>query len=259
MLKFLEYLISENIGDAKISVYVYDLLRFERLLGKEIDKSTKEDIRLAVSKLNRLDNLSEWTKRSTKIVIRKLYCFLKGYDKKGVYPDEVAWISMAMSLKHKVLPEELLTEKDILEMIKHTEKVRDRAMIACLAETGCRIGEIGNMKIKNVLFEGHGARLTVSGKTGMRKVLIIKSVVYLKEWINNHPKNNDPEQFLWYNTKNKSLLSYTMLVKIIKNAAKRAGIMKRIYPHLFRHFSHIYFDSYIKIMFLICIKFFFYN
>ena len=45
-----------------------------------------------------------------------------------------------------------------------------------LSETGARIGEIGSMKIKHVSFEQYGARLTVKGKTGMRKILLFNSV-----------------------------------------------------------------------------------
>ncbi len=45
------------------------------------------------------------------------------------------------------------------------------------------------MKIKNVSFETYGARISIAGKTGSRKILIINATPYLQEWINSHPEN----------------------------------------------------------------------
>ena len=83
-------------------------------------------------------------------------------------------------------------------------------------------------------FEEYGARLTVDGKTGMRKILVINSTPYLQEWINQHSFNDSQESYLWVDKRN-NLLSYKRIADILKNAAKRAKIKKRIYPHLLRH------------------------
>jgi len=91
------------------------------------------------------------------------------------------------------------------------------------------------MKIKHVSFEQHGARLTVNGKTGMRKILVINCVPYLQEWINQHPKNDDPDAYLWHSQKENGFLGYTKIVQILKTATKRAGIKKRVHLHLLRH------------------------
>ncbi|MDD5599734.1 MAG: tyrosine-type recombinase/integrase [Victivallaceae bacterium] len=90
------------------------------------------------------------------------------------------------------------------------------------------------MKIKHVSFETHGARLSITGKTGARKILVIGSTPYLQQWINSHPFNDNPDSFLWYNPKG-DLLCYNRIAAILKKAAKKAGINKRIHPHLLRH------------------------
>jgi len=54
----------------------------------------------------------------------------------------------------------------------------------------------------------------------------------LKDWINQHPFC-DPEAFLWINNKGK-MLSYATIKTILARLGKKAGIKKRIYPHLFR-------------------------
>lgn len=234
ILKFKNHLLSENIGIPKIGRYILDLRKFSKMLNKPYSEANKEDIRRIVSELN-LTSLSEESKKTFKIMLRKLYRFIRGIDEEGIYPDEVKWISIRIPRSKVKIPEELLTETEIKEMLRYCKNIRDRALISCLAESGSRIGEIAGMQIKHISFEQYGARLTIQGKTGMRKVLVINSVPYLLEWINQHPCSDNPESFLWYNQQTNKFLKYTRIVNIIKSAAKRAGIKKRVHCHLFRH------------------------
>src|SRR3989344_230993 len=238
MLKFKENLKSMNMSDATINRSLYSLMKLDELLRKPFPEANKDDIKAVIARFNeRQPNgkfLKEESKKKLKIHIRAIYCFIKGIEKKGVYPEEVDWISISMPKNSKKLPEELLTEEEINSIIKHCKTTRDRALVATLADSGCRISEIGTMRIKHVSFEGYGARLIVNGKTGMRKILVINCVPYLQEWINMHPNNSDPDSFLWCDS-NKNLLSYARMSDILKRSAKNAKIKKRIYPHLLRH------------------------
>ncbi len=74
---------------------------------------------------------------------------------------------------------------------------RDRALVASLYESGARISELSNLKIKHVKFDQYGAVLMVDGKTGMRRVRIIFSSPYLATWLENHPFRANPEAFVW--------------------------------------------------------------
>ncbi|MCH8029733.1 MAG: tyrosine-type recombinase/integrase [Candidatus Dadabacteria bacterium] len=233
LFKFKDYLLSEGIGYAKITKYLQDLVKFERMLEKTFKRANEQDIRKVISEINQT-NLSEHTKRGFKLIIKRFYWYLRGFKKRGIYPPEVEWISLTISSNHKKLPEELLTEEEIKDTIQNCETIRDKALIITLAESGARVSEIGNMQIKHVSFEEYGARLTVDGKTGTRKILVINSTPYLQEWINQHPKNDNPNSYLWYNPHGE-LLTYARIAAILKKAAGRAGIKKRIYPHLLRH------------------------
>ena len=233
ILKFNDYCLSDGIGIAKIERYLGDTMKFSGMLKKPFSEANKEDIRRVIGDLNQM-GLAEETKRCFKIMLRKLYRIIRGIEEKGEYPEEVKWISLKLTSSHKKLPEELLTEEEIIKIIQKTEKVRDRAMLSVLAESGCRISEVGTMQIKHVSFEQYGARLTVNGKTGMRKILVINCTPYLQEWINQHPFNDNSESYLWI-APNGEFLSYTRISTILKESVKRAGIKKRVYPHLFRH------------------------
>lgn len=231
---FKDYLLSEGIGLAKINRYLIDAMKYGAMFDKSFKKADKEDIRKIVAKIEQSD-LSAQTKKGFKVMLRKFYRFIRGVEEKGEYPEEVRWFSIHVPENHKKLPEELLNGNEIISMIQKCSNLRDKALIATLAESGCRVSEIGTMKIKHVSFEEYGARLTVDGKTGMRKILIINSAPYLQEWINRHPDNTNPESCLWFNPRDGKLLCYARIASILKSAARKAGIKKRVYPHLLRH------------------------
>ena len=148
---------------------------------------------------------------------------------------------MKMSMKnhrHK-LPEELLSEDEVLRMAEAAINPRDKTLILILYETGCRVGELLSLQMRNVSFDQYGAVLRVTGKTGDRRVRVISSSPILASWLNAHPRANDPEASLWLQYKNNKKTDKCMrhgtIYATLKKIAKRTGIQKKIYPHLFRH------------------------
>lgn len=123
-------------------------------------------------------------------------------------------------------------------MIERSSSPRDRALIAVLYESGFRIGEALNMRISDVAPDLQGARVRVSGKTGPRTVRLITSVPQLTAWLENHPLKRESQSWIWASLAHScigSQLEYHSVSAILKNAAKRAEVQKRVYPHLFRH------------------------
>jgi len=232
ILKFQDLCFSEGIGKAKITRYLYDLRKIALLLKKDFDKSDKEDIQGVVAKIEQIDYAYS-TKRGFRIVLKKFYKWLRKTE--DSYPLEVKWIKTTAKIEKQRLPEDLLSEEDILNLIKNANKIRDKALISVLYESGCRIGELATIKIKNVKFDGYGAKISVFGKTGSRPVRIVMSAPYLLDWINKgHPDNNNPNSYVWLSQK-KDLLSYGRIKDILRNIAKKAKIKKKVNPHSFRH------------------------
>jgi len=232
--EFKDYCLCQGISYGKLDAYLFYLVKFVNMLQKPIEKAHKGDIIRVIAELNQT-KYSEETKVCFKIAVRRLYKIVRNTEGKGKYPEEVEWISTSISKNHKKLPEELLTDEEIEGLIRAGQNSRDKALLSILAESGARVSEIGTMKIKHISFEEYGTRITISGKTGSRKILVINSTPYLQEWLNLHPENNNPDSYLWYNQQNAPCLCYARISAILKLAAKRAGIIKRVYPHLLRH------------------------
>ena len=143
------------------------------------EEATKESLTQLVNEVE-CKPLSAASKHDFKAILKVFFKWLKGNDDE--YPPEIKWLKPKMKQKYK-LPEELLTEDEVMRLAKAADHPRDRALVLVLYETGCRIGEILTLKMKNIQFDQYGAILKVTGKTGDRRVRIISSAPALSTWI----------------------------------------------------------------------------
>lgn len=231
LLKYKEQLILDGLSLSRVHKYLYELYGFSSWLKKDFEKAKKEDIRRVVSWIESNQKFSDWYKYGLKICIRKFYKWLRKTKK---YPKEVAWIKAYMKSHNNKLPEELLTEDDVKNLINASRDTKHKAFVAVLYESGCRIGEVSTLRIKNVSFDQYGAILNVNGKTGYRRVRIVSAVPYLAEWINKHPFKDNPEAWVWIN-RTQDVIKYTFLTDLLRRLARKAGIKKPVNPHNFRH------------------------
>ncbi|MBI4448855.1 tyrosine-type recombinase/integrase [Candidatus Woesearchaeota archaeon] len=212
-------------------------------LKKDFGKTTKEDLKNTVLKIEARDDFSVWTKHSYKSILKKFYrwrAFGDSYKTMVEQPDIIAWLRTNVSGKEKprVKASEILTEKEIEKLIEVAEHPRDRAFISTLYELGARIGELGNLSIKDISRDKHSFILDLSGKTGHRTPRIVISDPYLAAWLNMHPLRNDPNAPLWVmlGERNKNeKMKYGAFRALVLRLKGKAKIRKRVYPHLFRH------------------------
>ena len=203
---------------------------------KNFKNMTKEDIENYFISLGELSSSTLTVKGA---FIKSFYKWLCDSDQ---YPPNVQWINTTIKNKNRKLPSDMLTKAEIKAMAVAASTLSDRALIVVLYESACRIGEIIDLKIKDVTIDQYGCVIIVNGKTGMRRVRLIESSPDLVLWINNHPKAQDRDAplFIYLSDKNRHNLfgkgiSHASANTIIKTLAKRAGIKKKVHAHLFRH------------------------
>src|SRR5262249_24985155 len=84
----------------------------------------------------------------------------------------------------------------------------------------------------------YGYEVALTGKTGKRTVLLVSSAPALSIWLAHHPFRDQPDCPLWVHydyTRVPKQLRYSSIRSLLRRLCARAGIRKRIYPHLFRH------------------------
>lgn len=232
ILDFYRECILRGYSKARIIKYLDTLERTARLLDKPFEEAKKEDIENLIAEIEQR-GYTEWTKHDYKVILRVFYRWLRNCD----YPKEVSWIKIKGTNNHK-LPEELITAEEVLKLADAADHIRDKAFILTLYESGCRIGELLCLQIKHVQFDNNGAVLMVNGKTGQRRVRVIACAQKLHQWVENHPLKSNPEAPLWITIGTNSrckVWNYGTAKEVLKKLARKAGIKKRVYPHLFRH------------------------
>ena len=235
LLRFKDYILSQGLSKCRGVFYLNRLTNTAKWLKKNFDKANKEDIRKLVSFIEQREDYSVNTKYDYKVAIRYFFRWLKFGDEKKEYPDEVKWIKTSIKKCNAILPKNLLTIDDIKKLVQVADNFRDKALIMVLYESGCRIGELLNLRISDLEFNKYGVKINFFGKTGHRKILLINSVPHLNNWINSHPENNNPEAFLWLLNGEDIKKIYTTVKSKLKYYAKKINLNKHINPHHFRH------------------------
>ncbi|AKA48712.1 hypothetical protein IX51_05915 [uncultured archaeon] len=234
--------LKDNLSENRLYYYAVRIRKVAEILGDKCLTAEAPDLKRAISEISSRKHkngikYSENTIEDYKIAVKRFYRWLISND--GEVPENVKWIKKKRVTNRHVKPDALITEAEMSLIVQNCKNARDKALFSLLYDSGCRIGELMTLKNKDVDFDQYGAVLSVTGKTGYRKVRVVgNSVPYLREWQNSHPHRNDEEFRLFCgisdNTRNKAM-TYDDLHSALKKTLKRAGIKRRIYPHLFRH------------------------
>jgi len=241
ILEYILKLQSQGLNAGRVVKYAYSLI----VLKRHLKCNFKDAGRAEIEELMRWLNSSEytaWYKSDLKGILKRFYRWLRtgALDTSMPYPPEVAWVKANLK-KNELKEPDVLTEDEAMAMVQSANKPRDKAFIAVLYEGGFRIGEILSTRVGDVEFDENGARLKVHGKTGGRTVRLITSVPLLTRWLEEHPYRNDLNAPLFVSlvcsNKGTMAMGYMYALRMLKETAVKAGIKKRIYPHLFRHSS----------------------
>ncbi len=238
ILKFVNEQTVNGKSEGTMRNYIFVIHMFaEFLREKRFEDVGKEDvinyINFLMTKINKRskEKLKDNTINLTKARIRTFYRWLNN----GEYPDFIKPIKVKVE-SITVRPDQILTEEEIKKLIETADNIRDKAIVSVLYESGCRIGEFLNMRIRDFRFDDFGAMITVDGKTGKRNVRLVNSIPYLKEWLRYHPNKKD-DSWVWVSKYGKivSRLEYLGVYVTLKELAKKSGIVKNVRPHILRH------------------------
>lgn len=131
--------------------------------------------------------------------------------------------------KNNTLPE-ILTPEEVKRLIEATANIRHKLIIKLLYGCGLRVSEMVNLKKQNINFEENLIHVKLAKGKKDRFVKIPESI------------NNELESYvkiinteILFPSSRGGKLTKDTIQKIVRNAAKKAGIKKRVYPHLLRH------------------------
>ena len=236
ILDFIDDLTMDNLSKHRQYFYITRLKVLGRIMGDSFLHPTKQDIKAAIlklkaSKTRRNGNYADSTMNGMYMTLKKFY---RIYDD-GKYMESVRWLRLNWNPAKEKKPEDIVTADELTKLLSACRNDRDSAMISMLYDSGCRIGELLTLRVKDLDFDTYGLRLTVKGKTGVRKVRVVgKSVALARQYLEGS-KRNDPDGFFFTMIRGTGPMKWNDVNMMLYKVSKRAGINRKIHPHLFRH------------------------
>ena len=273
ILKFVEYCVVDR-GHSELTRRNY-LHYLRRLHGfalahhitdaKGIGQELVHDWRLDLSK----SKLSKTTVNYHVIALRSFLKYLAKHDVATMAPEKIELADQPEREIHFLEADELNRLLDVYGKKNDMADLRNRAILEMLFSTGLRVSELAGLKKSEVNLER--GEFSVGGKGGKRRLVFLSSSArswlgqYLKrrkdktDWLfvgqgkgkkkiqelrikihesekkNNSVSENTPPQ----NSKPKppvdAPLTPRQIERVVHRAAKLAGIVKKVTPHILRH------------------------
>lgn len=163
------------------------------------------------------------TMRCNLIKLRKV---LEHFRDRGVNVADLSKIEMPKLIRKQPC---YLEAPEVSLMIDAAGNERDKAIIALLFSTGCRISEVLNLNVLDVETD----EPVVCGKGDKYRTVFIdaRARKYLNEYLATRKDSYKP----LFMSRQHSRLGVSMVEKMVHKCSMEAGIDKNVTPHTFRH------------------------
>lgn len=132
--------------------------------------------------------------------------------------------------KRESLPK-VISLEEVQSIIKNTNNIKHKCIVSLLYSAGLRRSELLNLKPEDI--DSKRMVITIKNGKGNKDRQTILSEAVLKD-LRLYFKKHTPEIYLFEGAKGKQY-STSSILQIIKKAAKKAGILKNVTPHMLRH------------------------
>jgi integrase/recombinase XerD len=153
----------------------------------------------------------------------------------GYLPFDVGRALRLPSVRNR-LNERILSEADLHRILTLEADPRNRTMLTLLYASGIRVSELCTLAWRDVQPNAEGGQITVFGKGSKTRTIQLPPSVW-KLVCALHDSNANPNSAVFRSRKAKpgGFLQPLAVLRIVRTAAKRAGIQLPVSPHWFRH------------------------
>ncbi|MCO8120137.1 site-specific integrase [Stieleria sp. TO1_6] len=218
-----EDMLIRHLAEATIDAYTYHVRRFADFIEKPLESATVEDVRTFQLYLIRERKLAYSTFNQAVCALRFLY----------THTIRVPWpvVMVPFGKRPKTLPT-VLSRHEIDQLIQCTANLKHRTFLMVLYSGGLRFSEAANLKIHDI--DSRRMQIRVACGKGKKERLVPLSPRLLSE-LRIYWKKYRPSDFLFPGKSVNKIYAGTTIQKVMKVSAKKAGIHRRVYPHVLRH------------------------
>ncbi|GIU68487.1 MAG: hypothetical protein KatS3mg001_337 [Candidatus Pacearchaeota archaeon] len=214
----IELKISKN-SENTIKSYLSENKKFLDFVNKPVEEISEEDLK------KYLATISQKSAASIILSLAAIKYSFSSILKKDITKE------IKRPKREKKLPE-VLTKEEIKRLLSSVKNKKSKLMLSLMYSCGLRVSELINLKIEDLSLEEKIGKIKL-GKGKKDRFFNIPSMLIpqLRKQIKKQKNKN--QEFLFSGPKGK--LSERNVQKIVKKAAKKAGIKKQISPHTLRH------------------------
>ncbi len=203
-------------SEKTIKNYLFFNQKFLEFIKKPVEKIGVDDIKAYLASLDKLSTAT------LSLAIASLRFFYEKILKQNIFKE------IELPKKEKKLPN-VLTKEEVKKLIDASETNKSKMIISLLYSSGIRVSEVVNLKTEDLnLTEKIGWVRLGKGKKDRMFMLSEKLIEQLKLYQAKCPN------YMYVLSKDRPLTTRN-IQKIVKHAAQKAGLNKRITPHTLRH------------------------
>lgn len=216
------FLLRRRYSTNTINVYMHYFGEFINYFDLPLHELNEVHIRLFQDYLVNIRKVSNSTQNQAINAIKFYYEQVLQQERKTYYIERPR--------KERTLPD-VLSKEEVGRMISNSNNLKHKCIIALIYSCGLRRSELLNMKIKDLDSSRMMVKIVAAKGKKDRYMSLANSILPM---LRLYYKEYKPTTWLFEGQKG-TIYSGESVLKVIKQAAVRAGIKKRVYPHILRH------------------------
>ena len=216
----------EGLSAATLKNYTYTLRKLEKFFNKPVSTISTGDIKMFM--YSEGETKSPAGLNTFMTPIRLFFKFLQ--NEEFIVKDPCASIKPVKEPKREKKP---LNEEQVEMLRDCVLSKRDRAILEFFLSTGCRVAEVGNVKISDIDFANKTLMVIGKGNKERRVYFTERCKRALINYLNGR-KDNEPYLFVSERAPHKKLNNRGYQV-IVDKMQRMANIDMNVTPHTFRH------------------------
>ena len=223
---FLEAKKIEGCSDRTLQYYRVTIEKLLEKIEEPIRKISTEQIRSYLSEYQKINNCSKVTVDNIRRNISSFFSWLEEEDYILKSP-----MRRIHKIKTKQQVKEIISDEAIEKLRDNCTCTRDLAMIDLLYSTGIRVGELVNLNITDIDFEGRECVVFGKGDKERRVYFDAKAKLHLQDYLKTR-RDSNPALFVTLDSPHERLKISGVEIRIRKLG--RSLKLNKIHPHKFR-------------------------
>ena len=209
--------------------YRSDVERFLTFVQLPLRQVTLGDVQAFADELEE-QRLQPSSRRRILSAVKSLFAFA---HRLGYLPFDVARPLKLRGVREG-LADRILDEGQVLRMVALETNPRNHALLSLLYVAGLRVSEVCSLSWRDLQPRNDGGQVTVMGKRDKTRTILLPSSIWSLLF---SLRGNESDTAPIFKSRKRGHLSTSQVWRIVRKAARRAGINKNVCCHMLRH-SH---------------------